>query len=58
MNEKFWLCKRGKVYFAHDSSSGKRESLRTKNRDEGRQLLQAKNDAVRQPTLHIVLAKA
>jgi integrase len=58
MKEKFWLCKRGSVFYAFDSISSQRESLRTKDKGEARRLLQAKNEAARQPTLNIVLAKA
>lgn len=58
MKEKFWLGKRGNVYFSLDSETGRRESLRTRNKDDARRLVQAKNNAARQPALNIAIAKA
>ena len=58
MKEKFWLCKRGKVFFSLDSETGKRESLRTGSKEHAKQLVQAKNNAARQPALNIAIAKA
>ena len=29
MSKKYWLCKRGKIYFSFDSETRKRESLHT-----------------------------
>ena len=39
MKEKFWLCKRGAVFYAYDSTCDRKENLRTKSKDEARQLL-------------------
>jgi integrase len=58
MKEKFWLCKRGNVYFSLDSETGKRESLRTSNKEHAKQIVEAKNNATRQPALNIAIAKA
>jgi len=58
MKEKYWLCKRGNIYFCLDSETGKRESLRTGNKEEAKQIIQAKNNATRQPAMNIVIARA
>ena len=58
MKEKFWLCKRGNVYFSLDSETGKRQSLRTRNTENAKRLIQAKNEAARQPAMNIAIAKA
>lgn len=56
MREKFWLCKRGNVYVSLDSETGKRESLRTSNKEHAKQIVEAKNNATRQPALNIAIA--
>ena len=46
------------TYYAEDCSTGKRQSLGTKNEAEAEKLLQAKNEANAQPVLSRELAKA
>ena len=58
MKNKYALFKRGSVYYIQDSESGKQTSLRTKNETEARSLLNARNEAQRQPILNLHLARA
>ncbi|HMJ91585.1 MAG TPA: hypothetical protein VK530_17310, partial [Candidatus Acidoferrum sp.] len=58
MKQRFWLFKRGQVFYLEDSESGQQESLHTRNRGEAIQLQEAKNRAARQPLLGTALAKA
>jgi len=41
-----------------DAQTGKRCSLKTKNRDAALQIVLTKNQALRQPVLNVLLAKA
>lgn len=41
-----------------DSTTGKRTSLQTSSEDEARQIVQARNQAERQPALNLQIAKA
>ena len=58
MKNKYTLFKRGTVYYIQDSQTGKQTSLRTKNETEARSLLNARNEAQRQPILNLHLARA
>src|SRR5262245_27709163 len=61
MKERYSLvCRgdRGGRFYCYDSDSGKRWSLHTRDRDAARQLVLAKNQAERQPTLNLHIAKA
>jgi len=58
MKTKFWLCKRKGIFFSFDSTTGKRESLHTSEREEAKQIIRAKNDAATQPAINISIAKA
>jgi hypothetical protein len=58
MSKKYWLCKRGNVYYSLDSDTGKRESLQTGDKQEAARILHAKNDASRQSGINITIAKA
>jgi hypothetical protein len=49
---------RGNQFYCVDSESGKRFSLKTKDLDAARQIVLAKNQAIRQPTLNRQIAKA
>ena len=49
---------RGKMFFCVDSESGKRTSLHTKDRDAAEQIVFAKNQALRQTSINLQLAKA
>jgi hypothetical protein len=58
MKTKFILFRRGPVFYAEDTATGKQTSLRTKDETEARSLLNAKNEAHRQPVLNLQLARA
>ncbi len=60
MKNRFRLYRRkkGGTFYAHDSESGKQESLGTKERAEATTLLNAKNGSFRQPQLNLHIAKA
>ena len=58
MKTKFTLFRRGAVFYAQDSTTGKQTSLRTKDEAEALQLLNARNEAQRQPVLNLHLARA
>src|SRR5688572_29725598 len=51
------LSHRGGAFYCYDSVNKKRESLGTKDRDEAERLLQARNDADRQPQMNMQLAQ-
>jgi len=42
---------RGGMFYCVDKTTGKRTSLQTTSRDEAQQLIEAKNNAKRQPVL-------
>ena len=42
---------RGGMFYCVDKTTGKRTSLQTTNKDEAQQIIEAKNQAVRQPVL-------
>jgi hypothetical protein len=49
---------RGGAFYCVDVNTGKRTSLQTSNDDEAQQIIQAKNQAERQPVLNLQIAKA
>ncbi len=49
---------RGGMFYCVDKTTGKRTSLSTTDADEARQLIEAKNQAERQPVLNLQIAKA
>lgn len=49
---------RGGTFYCVDKATGKRSSLRTNDRDEARQIVEARNQAERQPVLNLQIAKA
>jgi integrase len=58
MQTKYTLFRRGAVYYCQDRTTGKQTSLRTKDEAEARSLLNARNEAQRQPVLNLHLARA
>src|SRR5271166_2691791 len=58
MKTKFTMFRRGGVYYMQDSATGKQTSLRTKDETEAKSLLNARNEAQRQPVLNLHLARA
>ena len=57
MKNRFTLFRRNKVYYFEDREAKVQKSLGTKNLDEARKIVQAKNDAVHQPMMNLVMAK-
>jgi len=51
------MFQRRPVFYAEDSTTGKQESLQTKDRGEARRLLAAKNEAHVQPALNLHIAR-
>jgi integrase len=51
------MFRRGAVFYCEDRTTGQQKSLLTRDEDEARRLLQAKNDAVNQPLMNLVMAK-
>jgi hypothetical protein len=49
---------RGDTFYCVDTTTGKRTSLGTDNEDEARQVIEARNNAQRQPVLNLQIAKA
>lgn len=49
---------RGGRFYCVDKTTGKRTSLQTSKRDEAQQIIEAKNNAERQPGLNLQIAKA
>lgn len=49
---------RGSVYWTQDNTTGKQESLGTKDRTEAGRLFSAKNEAHRQPIINLQIARA
>lgn len=49
---------RGNKFYCVDSETGKRFSLKTKDRDAAEQIVLAKNQSLRQPMLNLQIAKA
>jgi integrase len=49
---------RGRQFYCVDSETGKRFSLKTKDRDAAEQIVLAKNQSLRQPALNLQIAKA
>ena len=49
---------RGGTFYCVDTKTGKRTSLGKHSEDEARQIIDAKNQALRQPILHMQIAKA
>jgi integrase len=58
MKTKYTLFRRGGIYYSQDTATGQQKSLRTRDETEARSLLNAKNEAQRQPALNLHLARA
>src|ERR1039457_6009847 len=58
MKTKYTLFRRGEMFYMQDSATGKQTSLRTKDETEAKSLLNARNEAQRQPVLNLHLARA
>ena len=49
---------RGGMFYCLDTTTGRRESLQTSDREEAERLVHAKNESIRQPALNLQIAKA
>src|SRR5580704_11083101 len=61
MKNRFRLIHRGEragTFYCVDSSTGRRTSLKTQDRDTAEQIVLAQNQALRQPALNLQIAKA
>jgi integrase len=59
MKNRYRIVHRGdRGFYFVDTETGKRESLHTKDRDAAEQIVLAKNQALRQPSLNLQIAKA
>jgi len=58
MKAKYTLFRRNGVYYSQDSATGQQKSLRTREEAEAQKLINARNDAYRQPVLNLHLARA
>ena len=58
MKTKYTLFRRGGIYYSQDSATGQQKSLRTRDEAEALQLINARNEAHRQPVLNLHLARA
>ena len=58
MKTRFILFRRGGVYYCEDSTTGRQSSLRTRIESEAISILNARNEASRQPGLNLQIARA
>lgn len=58
MKNRFTLFRRGNVFYFEDRETKLQKSLCTQKLDEARKIVQAKNDAVNQPMMNLVMAKS
>jgi hypothetical protein len=57
MKPRFTLFRRGQMFYCQDTTSGQQTSLRTNDEGEAHTLLHSKNEAFRQPTLNLQIAR-
>lgn len=58
MKPRFTLFRRGETFYAQDATNGQQTSLRTKDEAEAQTLLHSKNEAYRNPSLNLAIARA
>ena len=58
MKTKYTLFRRDGIYYCQDSATGQQKSLRTRDEAEALKLINARNEAHRQPVLNLHLARA
>jgi hypothetical protein len=60
MKKRFRLIRRGErnTYYCFDTLTNRRESLQTNDADAAQRIIDAKNDALRQPVLNLNIARA
>ena len=57
MKHQFILFQRSGIFYCEDTGTGKQISLRTRDRDQAQRLLNAKNEALRQPAMNLQIAQ-
>lgn len=57
MLQRYRLFKRGRMFYSHDSETGKQESQRTQDRQEAKKLLHAKNETHNNRLLNLSLGR-
>ena len=57
MQNRFILFRRGRIFYVEDRQTGQQTSLRTRDENEARKMVQARNDSVAHPHLNLVMAK-
>jgi hypothetical protein len=57
MKHQFILFQRAGIFYSEDTTTGKQTRLRTKDKTEALRLLNAKNEAVRQPAMNLQIAQ-
>lgn len=58
MKNRYRMFLRGTVFWCQDNETGKQESLQTKEKKTAERILNAKNEAVRQPIINLQIARA
>ena len=58
MKNKYTLFRRNGIYYSQDTATGQQKSLRTRDEAEALKLINARNEAQRQPVLNLHLARA
>ena len=57
MRQRFYLFKRGEVYYLQDGLTGKQQSLQTRDRIAAERLWHARNEATASPGINLALAR-
>src|SRR5271154_6439356 len=57
MQNRFTTFRRGTMFYCEDRTTGQQKSLQTKDETEASKIVQAKNDAINQPLMNLVMAK-
>lgn len=57
MKNRFILFQRSGIFYCEDTSTGKQNSLRTRDRADAERLLHVKNEAVHQPAMNLQIAQ-
>jgi integrase len=58
MKTKYTLFRRNGIYYSQDATTGQQKSLRTRDETDALKLINARNEAHRQPVLNLHLARA
>src|SRR5262245_30912258 len=58
MKHRFWLFKRGGIFYLQDALTGKQKTLDTRERKEAELIRATKDTAITQPHINLALGKA